>query len=175
VNIPQPNFVRVKFTLRLAVYRQLVRLGDKPLQTNEQYFFPTEPLRSKSLRNILSDERMGLSFTIVDAPRQRSHSQVRVQRDSRPHFSVSDSRLPQPGGPGPCIYIPPETGWLSYTPRHWVPFSSPSTILRWRYWTLPPYGQLNCSANCLQDNSSARTKQKTQPLYFYEDVHRAVV
>jgi hypothetical protein len=26
------------------------------------------------------------------------------------HFTVSDLRLPQPGGPGPCIYIPQEQG-----------------------------------------------------------------
>jgi hypothetical protein len=33
-------------TLRLAVYRQLVRLGDKPLGTHNQKFdFPTEHLR----------------------------------------------------------------------------------------------------------------------------------
>jgi hypothetical protein len=47
---------------------------------------------------------MRLSFTIAAGPRQRSHSQVRVPRDSWPHFSVSDSRFPQPGGPGPRIY-----------------------------------------------------------------------
>jgi hypothetical protein len=29
-----------------------------------------------------------------------------VVRDSRPYFTVSDSRLPQTGGPGPRIYIP---------------------------------------------------------------------
>jgi hypothetical protein len=49
---------------------------------------------------------MGLSFTIVAGPRQRSHSQVRVPRNSWPHFAVSDSRAPQPRGPGPRIYIP---------------------------------------------------------------------
>jgi hypothetical protein len=38
--------------------------------------------------------------------RQRSHSKVRVPRGSWPHFTVSDLRLPQPGGPGPCIYTP---------------------------------------------------------------------
>jgi hypothetical protein len=32
-----------------------------------------------------------MSFTIVDG--HRSHSQVRVPRDSRPYFTVSDSRL----------------------------------------------------------------------------------
>jgi hypothetical protein len=48
---------------------------------------------------------MGLSFTIAAGSRQRSHS-----RDSWPNYTVSDSRLPQPGGPGPRIYIPPEWG-----------------------------------------------------------------
>jgi hypothetical protein len=33
---------------------------------------------------------------------------VRVPRDSWPYFTVSDSRLPQPGGPGLHIYIPQE-------------------------------------------------------------------
>jgi hypothetical protein len=42
--------------------------------------------------------------------RQRSHSQVRLPRDSWPQFTVSNSRLPQPGGPGPRIYIPQEQG-----------------------------------------------------------------
>jgi hypothetical protein len=51
---------------------------------------------------------MGLSFTIAAEPRQRSHSQVLVPRDSWPHFTVSDSRLPQPRGTGPLIYIPQE-------------------------------------------------------------------
>jgi hypothetical protein len=49
---------------------------------------------------------MGLSFTIAAGHRQRSHSQVRVPRDSEPHFSLSDSRLLRPGGSGPRIYIP---------------------------------------------------------------------
>jgi hypothetical protein len=34
----------------------------------------------------VSDERTGLSFTIVPGPRQHSHSQVRVPRDSCPYF-----------------------------------------------------------------------------------------
>jgi hypothetical protein len=53
---------------------------------------------------------MGLSFTIAAGPRQRSHSRVRVRRDSLPYFTVSDSRLPQLGGPGPRVYIPQEQG-----------------------------------------------------------------
>jgi hypothetical protein len=37
---------------------------------------------------------MGLSFTVVAGPRKRSHSQVSFPLDSWPHFTVSDSRLP---------------------------------------------------------------------------------
>jgi hypothetical protein len=48
---------------------------------------------------------MGLSFTVTAGPRQRSHSQIRVPRDSWTHFNVSNSRLPQPAGPGPRVYI----------------------------------------------------------------------
>jgi hypothetical protein len=40
------------------------------------------------------------------------------------HILLSHLRLPQPGGPGPCIYIPQEQGGR-YTPRHWVPLLSP--------------------------------------------------
>jgi hypothetical protein len=53
----------------------------------------------------LSDERTGLSFTVAAGPRQRSRSRVRALRDSLPYFTVSDSRLHQPGGPSPRIYI----------------------------------------------------------------------
>jgi hypothetical protein len=41
----------------------------------------------------LSDERTILSFTIAAGSRQRSHSRVRVPLNSRPYFTVSDSRL----------------------------------------------------------------------------------
>jgi hypothetical protein len=58
----------------------------------------------------LSDERTGLPFTIADGPRQRSQFWVWVSRDSWPYHFASDSRLPQPGGPGPRIYIPKEQG-----------------------------------------------------------------
>jgi hypothetical protein len=58
----------------------------------------------------LSDERTGLSFTFAAGPRQPSHFLLRVPRDSLRYFTVSDSRLPQPGGPGFRIYIPLEQG-----------------------------------------------------------------
>jgi hypothetical protein len=45
---------------------------------------------------------MGLSFTIAAGPRQSIHYWVRVPWDSRPYFTVSDSRLPS--------LSPPTTG-----------------------------------------------------------------
>jgi hypothetical protein len=37
--------VKVKVNLRLAVYHQSVHLGVKPLETHDQIFYLTEPLR----------------------------------------------------------------------------------------------------------------------------------
>jgi hypothetical protein len=42
---------------------------------------------------ILYELRMGPTFTIAAGPRQRIHSRVRVPWDSRPYFTVSDSRF----------------------------------------------------------------------------------
>jgi hypothetical protein len=64
------------------------------------------------------------SVTIVADPRQYSHSRVWVLRELRPYFTLSDSTLPQPEGLGLYLYHP-ETRWLSYTPRHCIPFSLP--------------------------------------------------
>jgi hypothetical protein len=79
-------------------------------------FFSTEHLLTSFLCNILPDERMGLSFTVAAGPRQRSHSQVRVPWDSWTNFTLSNSRFPQPGRVGPCIYIPQEQGGLVIPP-----------------------------------------------------------
>jgi hypothetical protein len=62
---------RVRVTLRLAVYRQSVHLGDKPLENHDQQFF-----------NLTLSFIVLMSFTIAAGPRQRNHSRVRVPRDS---------------------------------------------------------------------------------------------
>jgi hypothetical protein len=87
-------------------------------------------------------EKMGLSFTIAAGPRQRSHSRVRVSRDSWPHFTASDSRFPQPGGPGPRIYMPQEEGGPVIPPGTGFPFRSLVRIsgLGWRYSNPLPRG-----------------------------------
>jgi hypothetical protein len=66
-------------------------------------------------------------FTIADSHRQRRHSRVRVPRDSWPYFTLWDSKLHLPEGPGPHIYISQEQGAQLY-PQ--VLFSSPPTIRR---------------------------------------------
>jgi hypothetical protein len=82
----------------------------------------------------LSDERMGLSFTIAADPRQNRHSWVQVPRESRPYFTISDSRLPQPRRPGPCIYIPQEHGVPVINPDTGFPFRRLQLArLQWRY------------------------------------------
>jgi hypothetical protein len=37
--------VRVRITLRIAVYGQSVCFGDKPLETDDNFYIPTEHLR----------------------------------------------------------------------------------------------------------------------------------
>jgi hypothetical protein len=87
-----------------------------------------------------SGERTGLPFTIAAGPRQGSHSWVRVLQDSWPYFTASDTRLPQPGGSGPHIYIPQEQGGPVIPPSTGFPFHHLLMLarLRWRYSNLPP-------------------------------------
>jgi hypothetical protein len=116
-------------------------LAPIPWDPRPAIFFSTGRLRAQFLCNILSDQRMSLLFIISVGPRQRSHSQVRVQRDSWPNFTVSNSRLPQPGGPGPRIYIPQEQDGPVVPPGTGFHFCRLLRLagLRWRYWTPPPH------------------------------------
>jgi hypothetical protein len=51
----------------------------------------------------LSDERKSLAFAIAAGPRQRSHSCVRIPRDSWPYLILSDSRFPNLVGQVPVF------------------------------------------------------------------------
>jgi hypothetical protein len=62
------------------------------------------------------------SFAIAADPCQHSHSRVWVPQDSWPYFTVWNSRLPELGGPGPCIYIPQKWGGLVIPPDTGFPF-----------------------------------------------------
>jgi hypothetical protein len=66
---------------------------------------------------------------------QCSHSQVSVLQDSWPYITVSDLRLPQPDGPGLCIYICQELGGSGLPPAIGFPFCHLLWLvgLQWRY------------------------------------------
>jgi hypothetical protein len=86
--------VTVTVTLRLTV-SQSVSLGVEPhLGLMTRYFHYRFTITVWFLWGALSDERTGLFFVCAAGPCQRSLSQVRVPRDSRPYFTVSDLRLP---------------------------------------------------------------------------------
>jgi hypothetical protein len=49
-----------------------------PIRGLRPDFYYCQTVTSLFIRGALSDERTGLSFTIVADPRQRSHSRVRI-------------------------------------------------------------------------------------------------
>jgi hypothetical protein len=118
--------VKVKVMLRPTVSRP-VYLGVKPHLGPKPRFL----LQSDSCGFV---HESGLSFTTAVGPNQRSHSQVRVLRDSWPYFTVSESRLPQSGGPGPRIHIALEYGGPVMAPGTGFPFCRLLRLagLRWR-------------------------------------------
>jgi hypothetical protein len=84
-------------------------------------------LRSYSLSDILFDERMGLQLLLVLAKAVILGSESFGTND---HILLSQIR-DSPTWRARCPYLyPPGTGWPSYTPRHWVPFSSSPTVRR---------------------------------------------
>jgi hypothetical protein len=58
------------------------------------------------------------------------------------HILLSHLRLPQPGGPGPRIYIPQEKGGPVIPPGTGFPFCRLLRLagLRWSYSNQPPHG-----------------------------------
>jgi hypothetical protein len=123
------------------IANQLV-LTPSALRLTTSNSFSIELLRLWSLCNMLSDERMGLSFTIAAGPRQRSHPRVRVQRDSWPYFTVSVSRLSQFWGTSSRIYIPQKKDGPVISPGTGFPFRRLLRLsgLPWRYSSPPPHG-----------------------------------
>jgi hypothetical protein len=105
---------------------------------------------------------MRLSFTTAAGPRQRTHSQVRVPRDSWPHFTVSSSRLFQPVGPSPPIYIPQEKRGLVIAPGTGFPYSSPYTTRRATVEVLDP---ASVSVPGIQHWGEPHRKHRLQQLY----------
>jgi hypothetical protein len=117
---PRPQ-VKVKVTLQPTVSRPVCMVTSTHLGLTTIFCY-CQTVAGLLMWGAFSDERMGLPFTIAAGPREWSHSWVRVPRNSWPYFTVSDSRRPQPGGPGPRIYIPQKQGGLVMLPGTGFPF-----------------------------------------------------
>jgi hypothetical protein len=59
-----------------------------PIWGLRSYFYYCHTVACLLMWGALSDERTGLSFTIVTVPRQHSHFRVRASWDSWPYFTV---------------------------------------------------------------------------------------
>jgi hypothetical protein len=113
----------------------------------------------------LSDERTGLSFTDAAGPHQRNRSRVQVPRVSWPHFCVSYSRPPQPGGAGSRNIIPQEEGGPVILPGTGFPLSRLLQLAgpQWMYSKQPPPKVTFHMAGGSRYIDSARTAEKTSP------------
>jgi hypothetical protein len=113
-----------------------------------------------------------MSFIITAGPRQRSYSQVRVRWDSWSHFTVSDSRFPQPGCQSPYLY-PPGRGRPGYNPRDWVTFSLLPTTRRVTAEVFDPASTLDHLSvfNVCED----RTLSVTNTRFFFPPGHLGVL
>jgi hypothetical protein len=124
-------WVRVRVTLRLAVYRESVRLGPKPLETHDQRFFFNWILAVVVLICITSSLTRGwvcrLQFLLVLARTVILGSEF---RGTHGHILLSQIRdSPTWGATFPYVYSPGRW-WPSYTPDHCFLFSSPPTTRR---------------------------------------------
>jgi hypothetical protein len=64
-----------------------------PIWGLEPNFYYCQTVAGLLMWSALSDERMGLLFTIAAGLLQHSHSRARVPWDLPPYFTVSDPRL----------------------------------------------------------------------------------
>jgi hypothetical protein len=81
-------------------------LAKRPMRIMNNYFI----FQMKICVYSLTDERTGLSCTLVVGPRQHNHFCCPIPTGAMIIFCCPDSRLAQPGGSGPCIYKPQEKG-----------------------------------------------------------------
>jgi hypothetical protein len=134
---------------------QSVLVSNPPSGAQDQIFLLS--VAGLFMWGALSKNRTGLLFTINAGLRQRSHSRVRVPRNSWPYCTVSHSRPLQPGGLGPCIYIPQEQDGPVIPPGTGFPFRPLLLFagIRWRY-SNPSHGNYLSLLYSL-----ARTAQET--------------
>jgi hypothetical protein len=117
-----------RVTLRLAVYRQSVCLGDKPLETHDQHFFQLNtcfhnPYVTSSLTR---GWVCSLQFLLALASAFSGRSPVLLVII---FYCLKFDTPSTCRGRSQYLYLTGKA-WPSYTPRHWIRFSSPSTTRR---------------------------------------------
>jgi hypothetical protein len=86
--------VKVKVMLRPTVQSASWSWNKVPIRGLRPDLYYCQTVAGLLMWVALSDERTGLSFTVAVGPRQCNHSWVWFPCDSRPYFTVSDSRPP---------------------------------------------------------------------------------
>jgi hypothetical protein len=132
--------VKVRVTLRLAPYRQAVRLGTKPLETHGQNIFQQNTcVHSPYVTSYLTGGwvcRLQLLLALASAVNLRSE-----YHKTHDHILLSQIRdSPNLELRSPYLY-PPGTAWPSYTPGTGFTLRRLLRLagLRWRYSKTPPH------------------------------------
>jgi hypothetical protein len=121
----------IEFLYYWRFTNQSLRLVDKPLETHDQhiFFFQLNTgfhipyVRSSVTRGWVCHLQLLLVLASSVILRFESHG-------THDHILISQIRYsPNLEGPVPILMYTP-TGWSSYNPRHWVPFSSPPKTRR---------------------------------------------
>jgi hypothetical protein len=122
------NKLKLKLSCDLPSVGQSVLVSGSHLQLMTRCF-SVLTIAGFLMCGVLSDERIGLYLLVqlllvlVRAVTFRFKS-----RRTRDHILLSHLESPNLEARSP--FISPGTGWPSYTPRHWVPFSSSLTARR---------------------------------------------
>jgi hypothetical protein len=140
------HWFKFEVKLRPTVSRPVCLGVRHPSGTRDQFFFLLgiffRQLRVCFVAPTLT-RRRGLYFTVQLLPGfTRAITLGSKYRRTHGHIIVSHLRLPHPGGPGPCIYIPQEQGGLVINPGTGFQFCSLLRPARhgWRYSNPPPHG-----------------------------------
>jgi hypothetical protein len=116
-----------------GTFDQFFFLLEIPFRHLRACYFVTPSLTRGWVCNLLVQLLLGLARAVtLGSKSRRTHD----------HILLSHLRLPQPGGPGPCIYIPQEQGGPVIPPGTVFPFCRLLRLagMRWRYSNPPPHG-----------------------------------
>jgi hypothetical protein len=103
--------VEVEVNLRPTVSRPVCLGVGLPSGAIDQIFVFCPTIAGFLMCGTLSDERTGSVIYLYKLlGLARAVTLVSKSRRTHDHILLSHLRLPQPGGPGPCIYFPQEQG-----------------------------------------------------------------